>query len=613
MLDFTAALHDIPLTTEFYEEAEANFQKKNTKINLRFETGTSKLIQDSLNDQVQTQFIKEMSSYGKDLVELTIEGGASPDGSLKRNEELARERANVAAQMLRGRVSINPKVTHKTHTWSEVAEVLHAQQKESQAIQVEDLIKGGGDDVSLYGRIKALPFYEFDVLPVLKSQQAMTCRYMYQTSRPMEPEECVAAYYKNKKAYIENTKRFSNGDFYNLYDLIEDSLELDTITQIAYREITSEPDYEKENVLSPYVCNRMAVKMMRLGTPNVEILRPFIDWKRRGKIGGGKGIDVDQWVSGRGNIKFNRMEIVANQAACYYMEQKVDTALFLITWLKECQKNDETTEQLEHMINLKKLHFMNSRTPQQETDYQSAKRAVLAMSDENKAILYTEIEKWGMRDQAPMWIDKMDDNNPKKWYLKAIMATTYAKEDRPLIVTPSEDESDDKTFYRWPDEKLQQNQAEQWDDPKKAADLEQYQKELIQYQKDHDGEMPPYPPSDYSDKKNETPIDVNAFKDIPEYLAYFQHCFDLDDTKTYYHYYKEVDEDLRRKFPYLKKNIELYRQMFKLLKRRDDAMSSVSQEENNEQATEPSEEGGEKPADETKDNETKNDETTKSE
>ena len=389
MLDFTAALHDIPLTTEFYEEAEANFQKKNTKINLRFETGTSKLIQDSLNDQVQTQFIKEMSSYGKDLVELTIEGGASPDGSLKRNEELARERANVAAQMLRGRVSINPKVTHKTHTWSEVAEVLHAQQKESQAIQVEDLIKSGGDDVSLYGRIKALPFYEFDVLPVLKSQQAMTCRYMYQTSRPMEPEECVAAYYKNKKAYIENTKRFSNGDFYNLYDLIEDSLELDTITQIAYREITSEPDYEKENVLSPYVCNRMAVKMMRLGTPNVEILRPFIDWKRRGKIGGGKGIDVDQWVSGRGNIKFNRMEIVANQAACYYMEQKVDTALFLITWLKECQKNDETTEQLEHMINLKKLHFMNSRTPQQETDYQSAKRAVLAMSDENKAILYT--------------------------------------------------------------------------------------------------------------------------------------------------------------------------------------------------------------------------------
>jgi hypothetical protein len=310
------------------------------------------------------------------------------------------------------------------------------------------------------------------------------------------------------------------------------------------------------------------------------------------------------------------MEIVANQAACYYMEQKVDTALFLITWLKECQKNDETTEQLEHMINLKKLHFMNSRTPQQETDYQSAKRAVLAMSDENKAILYTEIEKWGMRDQAPMWIDKMDDNNPKKWYLKAIMATTYAKEDRPLIVTPSEDESDDKTFYRWPDEKLQQYQAEQWDDPKKAADLEQYQKDLIQYQKEHDGEMPPYPPTDYSEKKDQTPIDVNAFKDIPEYLAYFQHCFDMDDTKTYYHYYKEekhVDEDLRKKFPYLKKNIELYRQMFKLLKRRDDAMSSVSQEENNEQATEPSEEGGEKPADETKDNETKNDETTKSE
>lgn len=614
MLDFTAALHDIPLTTEFYEVAEANFQKKNTKINLRFETGTSKLVNDSLNAAEQAKFVKEMSSYGKDLVNLTIEGGASPDGSLKRNEELARERANVAAGMLRGRVSINPRVTHRTHTWAEVVEALRGQQKDVQAAQIEEMLQGGGDDVSVFSRIKALPYYDFDIVPILNSQRAMNCRYMYQTRRPMEPEECVAAYYKYKKEYIENTKRFSNGDYYNLYDMITDSLELDTITQMAYREISSEPDYQYENVLSPYVCNRMAVRQMRLGTPNVEILRPFIDFKRRGAIGGGKGIDCDQWVSGRGNIKFNRMEIVANQAACYYMEQKVDTALFLIEWLKECKKNDEGTEQLEHLINLKKLHF-KSRNAQEEADYQKAKNAVLLMSDENKAILYTEIEDWNMRPQAPMWVDKMDDNNPKKWYLKGILAAKYANENRPLIVPSAsygdaDEAKSDTTFYKWSDEKVADYQ---WsEDPKKVAAYEEYNKKLLQYQKDHDGQNPPMEPVRAEQPKKQTqvpPVDVNRFKGIPEYLAYFQHSFDLDDTKTYYRYYKaekHVDEDLRKKFPYKKANIERYRDMFKLLKARDAELANLPVVE------EPAE--GETPADgDDAKSDNKNEETPKNE
>ena len=74
--------------------------------------------------------------------------------------------------------------------------------------------------------------------------------------------------------------------------------------------------------------------------------------------------------------------------------------------------------------------------------------------------------------------------------------------------------------------------------------------------------------------KAETPVNVDIFKGIPQYLAYFQHCFDLDPTRTYLRYYYkdvQVSEDLRKKFKYKGKNRELYRQMFKLLKVRDDA------------------------------------------
>ena len=430
----------------------------------------------------------------------------------------------------------------------------------------------------------------------------MTCRYMYQNNRPMEPEECVQAFRTFKKDYWEGTKHFSTGDFYNLYDLLEDSLEIDTLTTIAYREIVSMPDYEKENVLSPYVCNLMAIQQMKRGTPNVEILKPFIDFKRRGKVGAGYGINVDQYVAGRGNIKFNRQQIVANQAACYYMEQKVDTALFLIEWLKDCKVEDEGTEQLENLINLKKLHFKARRTAKEEADYQRAKSAVLAMSDENKAILYTEIEEWGQRDQAMQWINKMDDNNPRKWYLKGILSAQHLynnKSEEPLPSYGGDDGEgeNDSQFYRWTSEKLSQYQADQWDDPIKAKALEEYNAKLLQYKKEHNNEEPPLAPETTvsKEKKNSTTVDADKLKGIPQYLGYFQHCFDLDPTKTYFRYYhneSHVNEDLRKTYKYKLKNRPLYREMFNLLKRRDAEKGDAGNSENPDASNEDADEEG---------------------
>lgn len=582
MLDFTAALHDIQLTQEFYEQAESNFQKKNTKINLRFEVGTSKLIEDSLNYVERSKFVREISSYGNSLVELTIVGGASPDGNMKHNEELARQRANVARGML-GRIPITPRVTTQVYTWTDVANTLRELEKTLQAEKIEEIVQAGGDDMSQYQKIKQLNFYDFDIVPVLNGQRAMLCKYMYQNNRPMEPEECVQAFRTFRKAYWEGDKHFSNGDFYNLYDLLEDSLEIDTLTTIAYREITNVPEYEKEVPISPYICNLKAIQQMKRGTPNPEILKPFIDFKRRGKIGAGYGINVDQYVAGRGKIKFNRQEIVANQAACYYMDQKVDTALFLITWLKECKIENEGIEQLENLINLKKLHFKGHRTAKEEADYKRAKNAVLAMSSDNKAILYTEIEDWGQRDNAMQYVNQMDDGNPRKWYLKGMLAALKLEKNKtedPLTMVSDDDEEDagDDGFYKWSEDKMSDYQ---WsEDPKKVEAYENYMKKLLEYRNSHDGEDPPMAPAtaEKTGKKSAT-VDVSKFQGIPQYIAYFQHAFDLDPTKKYFRYYgneSNVSEELRRKYPYKFKKRDLYREMFKLLKKRDDQTASYS-------------------------------------
>ena len=117
----------------------------------------------------------------------------------------------------------------------------------------------------------------------------------------------------------------------------------------------------------------------------------------------------------------------------------------------------------------------------------------------------------------------------------------------------------------------------QWsEDPKKVDAYNAYMKRYVQYQKDHDGQDPPMAPAkqEKAKAKPETPVNVDMFKGIPQYLAYFQHCFDLDPTRKYFRHYgedKQVPEQLRKKFKYKIKNRELYRQMFKLLKQRDDA------------------------------------------
>lgn len=579
-LDFKAALEDIELTEDFFVQADEQIQDKNTRLDLRFEMGTSTLIADSANAAERNRLIKELSSYGNNLLQLTIMGAASPDGSMKRNEELAQQRANVAQQMLKGGLAVRPSISVKVYTWADVVTQLKEQARTEQAEQVQAILNGGGEDMALTAKMKALPFYSLDIEPILNRMRAMSCRYKYRQQRVLTPEECVEEFRKYKKAYWEGTRHFSAGDFYHLYEMLEDSLELDTLTHIAYREISSEMDYEIENAMAPYVCNRMAMIQVKRGYANVETLRPFIDLKRYGNGTGGisgGGKEVKRWTASRGNVLWNRKEIIANQAAAYYMEQKQDTALFLIGWLKGNKLEDDNTRMLEALINLKKLHF-KARGGKEEADYQAAKRDVLNMSDENKAILYTEIDEWGKRNEATTWINKMSDNDPRKWYLKGILAAADVEHEPPLVVTGGDDADDtaenDTVFYKWSDEKLTLYEQElQWDDPKKQEELKNYQARLAKYRKEHDGQDPPMAPAAQKKAKSETPVNVDMFKGIPQYLAYFQHCFDLDPTRKYFRHYgsdKQVPEQLRKKYKYKLKNRDLYRQMFKLLKKRDD-------------------------------------------
>ena len=189
------------------------------------------------------------------------------------------------------------------------------------------------------------------------------------------------------------------------------------MTELAYQEIIQKPNYHLEDERAPYVCNQYAIMQMKRGNYNVETLRPFIDFKRHGN--GRSGIDVYRWTESRGTIPWNRHEIVLNQAIAYLMEQKLDTAFFLIDWLERNLIKDKSLTELEAIIHVKRLYFVG-RTSREDRIYQQALATVLE-NDFNKAVLYTELEDLEKRDEAMVWVDKIDDTNPTKWYLKAIL------------------------------------------------------------------------------------------------------------------------------------------------------------------------------------------------
>lgn len=298
--------------------------------------------------------------------------------------------------------------------------------------------------------------------------------------------------------FLDQTKP----DLYYKFCQAKDEKRLDELTDSAYHEIVKEKDYEIENAMAPYVCNRYAVMQIKRGTPNVEILRPFVDLRRHGN--GKSGIDVTRWTSSRGVIPWNKHEIVYNQAVAYYLEGKRDTAYFLNSWLKSNEKCVAKTRNIDNLDRLKSLHFRNQYYCDEGSnngdEYQRVLNSILDISDDNKAVLYTEIEKLLKQDEAMEWIDKMDDSNPKKWYLKAILMANGYSEEREF----------------WKDK---ESSEEYW-----------------------------------------------LLFDIPFYLVYLHHCFTLaPEFKEYYKYDAQFSEELRKESPYRDDNSELYEKIFKML------------------------------------------------
>ena len=545
-LDFTPALAEIPLTEEFREDAQSQFGQENRDLQLRFVVGKDVLEEDSMNQVNIDKLISELRSYGEKLVAPKIQGYASPDGGMKVNQELALRRAQYAARIIQRYLPAGTTVSSSSsvYTWNDVADALAKKGLQDYADQVRAI---AARTDSPDRELKMLDFYATDVEPILESMRAMRASYQYLRAKVLTADEAVEEYYSHKRDYQLGKKKFSNGDFWNIYNNLNDEAEADSLTLLAYNYITKDPEYATENIIAPYVANRYAIYNLNKGTPNARILEPFIDLSYH-NVNAKKAID--DFLT----ITINRKEILLNQAVTYFQEQKLDSALFFINWLHKANVSDVTLDNMEKYMNLKRLHAIHNKTFQERQTYEAAKKFVLSVSDENKAILYSEIPDWGMTDEAMKYVDKMPDNSAKKWYLKALLWVDKAgKEPRDFdeseTVTAN---SDFKVLTPAEEDQLMMSNP---------GEYNLYMEKLSAWQHQRDSIAAARP------KQADDGIDI---EDIPYYLAYFQHAFELEPLfKRIYFTEGHVSEDMRKLYKYKNKNIPAYRKLFRLLYEQD--------------------------------------------
>lgn len=424
---------------EFAIDAEETMKSVPRDLRLNFLVGKSELTNDSLNDVRLNMLIKEMKEYGDQLMRVEIEAHASPDGDARKNLQLAEQRGRVAMNMVMralGRVDITKKVTTTVYTWNNVADELEKRGEKGKADTVRAITEANTKPDAV---LRSLPFYQTHIDTILQDMRSMRCVYKYEQMHIMDADELTDYYTNNKQKLINGDKdvKLSDGDYYNLFVCMTDSAELDTITMLAYRHMTSQRGWENLK-FSQYVANRMAILRTRQGHPDPSILDPFIDTGKKYVTNVNTDFDNDEVLK-------NRKELLINYIVAYYQLEKIDTASYYLNkWFSGKEKQDAQVSMLQKYVNFKNLFTIcklaKEGSAEQERQYDEAEDFIMKLHPDNRAIWYTEARKVINKtdDECLSLVSRMSDENPKKWYLLGVLEA--AKEEKNINIKNNKDE-----------------------------------------------------------------------------------------------------------------------------------------------------------------------------
>lgn len=412
MIESQFAYQEIPLTEEFYEVPRSQLREIPRDLELKFVVGTNRLTQDSVNTSNLDYLIKELRSYGRMLMDVSIMGTASPEGRDNFNARLAESRARTALDMIRpylGETSVRS-TEPKVYTWNDVADSLDRRGYRDEAIQVREYAANNNE-----AAILRMEIYPTIIDQVLKNQRVMKCTYTVRQNKVLDPDEVLWVYYNDRTYRQGGDNIFSNGDYYNLFKQIKDPKELDKLTVRCYNEL-KDRSTSKYSPFAAYVANRMAKLLMEKDSVDISVLAPFVDFNA--------GLNVVRQIAIDNDNKYtvNRPAIVANQSAMYLKKHMLSEAAHLANKLPD----NEDNKVVKSFVDLQTLFFKQNKSADELRRTQSAVTFVRSTNAVNNAVICHELQKeLELSDEyVNTLVDALPDDNAKKWYIKGVRSVS---------------------------------------------------------------------------------------------------------------------------------------------------------------------------------------------
>lgn len=328
------------LDPEQYRE-RAKREKRNTagNMSLNFMVGKAQLAADDEEgrrqiDSVKSVLLDIIHGEGSQLKEFHITGTASPDGPYAGNMNLAKKRMEYALNQI---VSVLPKnvrdrvymtTTATVAPWTAVAELLEADSLTVEAKAIRDIVSNNpGTPDRQWGKIRALPYYRSLIVNYLPRLRSVRYQYGYEIFRELTPEEILERY-RNDEDYRSGRKIFALYEYWHLFQLVKEPVELEKLYKRAY-------DESIEANGRPWIlaANSLAASYIASGVADTTILRNFIDLQT----------PVVNYhlmrMNGNGYEIVNPEAVVANQMIMYVMTNNFRKAGQLTNILPDNDRN----------------------------------------------------------------------------------------------------------------------------------------------------------------------------------------------------------------------------------------------------------------------------------
>lgn len=271
---------------ELFKEVLNNvFNDHNGELHLNFEVNSAKIKQnDTLNQNELKRLGNLLQTIEKDktkrrvLIGVKVYGVASPEGTLRDNEDLARRRAEYAMSRIKEYTSRPVEIVDtKVAGWDEVVNLLRADSLYKEADTIASIIAavGKGKIEAQYHKIKRLPFYE-SLLKGIYLPKLRTVKYTYQEKILGQPSANILLdnYYNYD---VRPTLR--HADYWALFNYASDRRELEEMARyaLAATRNTTDEDSAYCGGYWPYAACVLSCCYIARDTVDLSLLTPFLN------------------------------------------------------------------------------------------------------------------------------------------------------------------------------------------------------------------------------------------------------------------------------------------------------------------------------------------------